>query len=213
MSSPIRRGPAIYRQIMDALKASISGGLHNAGDMLPSSTRLAADFHTTRSTVTKALLLLVQAGWIEPRQGIGYFVLPADQRRALPLEAPTGRPREVAAFWWTVPAVVSHVHDGDTVDAELDLGWHLALRTPIRVAHINAPELSTTAGQAAAVFAQQLLPPGTPVMVSSERLDKYGRTLATITLHELWQGTDGRSTADFGTAMLWSGNAVPYEGR
>lgn len=222
MDGPIRRQPAIYRRIMHDLKASIAGGLHPVGAMLPSSTRLAADYHTTRSTVTKALLLLIQDGWIEPRQGVGHFVSPVDRRGAASVTAPRthvtdarvdGADGAGAAFYWTVPGVVVRVHDGDTVLAALDLGWHLLLSVSIRLAHINAPELSTPEGQTAAAFARQLLAPGAAVMVRSERLDKYGRTLATITLPTAYQAADGRTTTDFGTAMLWTGNAVPYEGR
>lgn len=86
---------AVYRQIMHDLKASIAGGLHPVGDMLPSSNQLAADYRTTRATVTKALLLLVQAGWIEPRQGVGYFVLsvrPESPRDTTESPTPGGLP-------------------------------------------------------------------------------------------------------------------------
>jgi hypothetical protein len=57
-----------------------------------------------------------------------------------------------------------------------------------------------------------LLAPGTPIVVVSHGLDKYGRTLATIGMPTAWSAPDGRTTTDFGTAMLWSGNAVPYAG-
>lgn len=38
-------------------------------------------------------------------------------------------------------ATVRSVHDGDTFEADLDLGFHTHLRTSIRLAGINAPEL------------------------------------------------------------------------
>lgn len=104
---------------------------------------------------------------------------------------------------WTVPATVVRVIDGDTVVVTLDLGWWIYKEDHVRVAHINAPELSTDAGKAARTYADMLLQPGTAVTIVSHSLDKYGRALGTITL------PDG---SDFGTKMLSSGHAVPYEG-
>jgi endonuclease YncB( thermonuclease family) len=66
------------------------------------------------------------------------------------------------------PARVQTVHDGDTIYLDIDLGFdHLISardfdghpRLACRVYGINAPELSTEAGKAAALFAQTLLPP------------------------------------------------------
>ena len=104
---------------------------------------------------------------------------------------------------WNVPGVVVYVHDGDTVTLDLDLGWYLTYRQHVRVAHINAPELSTPEGKVSAAFVIALLPPGTLVTLNSIGLDKYGRSLGEITL------PDGR---DLGTIMLSQGLAVPYEG-
>lgn len=227
MSGPIRRGPAIYHQIMDDLKRQISDGTHPENSRLPSENELAAAYFTSRTTISKALGLLRQAGWVDSRHGQGHFVAPAGRRRTALDGTPAASATLVAVndadmdiedaahalFWWTVPAVVAYVHDGDTVTADLDLGWHLTMHASVRVAHINAPELATQAGMDAAAFARTLLPAGAPVMVTSERLDKYGRTLAVITMHTLYQAPDGRTTADFGTAMLWAGHATPYEGR
>jgi endonuclease YncB( thermonuclease family) len=108
------------------------------------------------------------------------------------------------------PARVQTVHDGDTIYLDIDLGFdHLISardfdghpRLACRVYGINAPELSTEAGKAAALFAQTLLPPGTRVSVVSHGWDKYGgRFDGTITL------ADGR---DFGRVMLDGGWAAP----
>jgi len=104
---------------------------------------------------------------------------------------------------WKVPGKIILVHDGDTVKVDLDLGWHLHYIVSVRVAHINAPELATEEGKVALAYAQTILRPDADVIITSHSLDKYGRTLASITLK------DGR---DFGTLMLESENAVPYEG-
>ena len=97
-------------------------------------------------------------------------------------------------------AVVTNVHDGDTCTTALDLGFGVTFTSNCRVFGINAPELSTDAGKSAAAYAQQLLPVGTQVMVTSHGWDKYGnRYDGAITL------PDGR---DFAGVMVDSGNAV-----
>src|SRR5690242_14730992 len=100
---------------------------------------------------------------------------------------------------WTVPATVSAVHDGDTFTAAADLGWHITLTTPVRVAGVDAPELSTDAGKAARDFVNTLLPVGTAVTVVSHSLDKYGRVLASVRL------PDGR---DLATLLIETGHGV-----
>jgi micrococcal nuclease len=100
---------------------------------------------------------------------------------------------------WTVPATVVRVIDGDTVELDLDLGWHLTLRRACRLAGINAPERATEFGPAATAFLRKLLPVGTKVIFLSTRLDKYGRPLGHIT----------RGPTDIELAMIASGHAAP----
>jgi endonuclease YncB( thermonuclease family) len=93
---------------------------------------------------------------------------------------------------WTVPAIITRVVDGDTLDAELDLGWHIAYHAKIRLAGVNCPEMSTPEGPVARAFTvnalNQLMPLGDDgplaahVTVVSHSLDKYGRVLATVLL-------------------------------
>jgi endonuclease YncB( thermonuclease family) len=100
--------------------------------------------------------------------------------------------------------VVDLVHDGDTVNIQLDVGFDLTIYTRVRIAGINAPELSTQAGKDARDFARTLLAKGDPVSVMSYGWDKYGgRIDGAVTL------ADGR---DFATLMLDAGHAKPYSG-
>jgi micrococcal nuclease len=100
--------------------------------------------------------------------------------------------------------VVDLVHDGDTVNVKLDVGFDLTVYTRVRIDGINAPELSTPEGKAARDFAQTLLAPGDRVHVLSYGWDKYGgRIDGAIAL------ADGR---DFAKAMLDAGHAKPYAG-
>jgi endonuclease YncB( thermonuclease family) len=98
---------------------------------------------------------------------------------------------------WTVPATVVRIVDGDTVELNLDLGWRITMTANCRILGINAPELSTAAGQAARSYAEGLLPPGAEVVFQSRKLDKYGRPLGDI----LYQG------GNFGTCMVIAGHA------
>ena len=104
---------------------------------------------------------------------------------------------------WTYPATVERLVDGDTLRLVLDLGLHIQRTDNVRIAHINAPELSTDAGKAALAYASTIVRIGDSVTFMSAKLDKYGRPLGVLTL------PNGQ---DYGSLMLESGNAIPYEG-
>lgn len=110
---------------------------------------------------------------------------------------------------WIVPGTVVRVVDGDTVVADLDLGWGVTYRKAIiRIANINCPETSTPQGVLAKARTEQLLPAGSPVQVLSHKRDKYGRVLATV----MWQTQDGpvRTRFDLAQLLLAEGLAVPF---
>lgn len=100
---------------------------------------------------------------------------------------------------WKVPATVVRVVDGDTVELDLDLGWHLTLRRSCRLVGINAPERATEFGPAATSYLRVLLPVGSKVTFLSTRLDKYGRPLGKIFY----------GISDIGQALIDAGHAEP----
>jgi endonuclease YncB( thermonuclease family) len=106
---------------------------------------------------------------------------------------------------WTYPrATVAYVHDGDTLAADLDLGFGLLLRQLLRLDGCNAIELSNPGGYAARNNLGALLPRGAVVPVSVVGLDKYaGRCEAQITL------PDGR---DLVTVLIMQQWAAPWNG-
>ena len=106
---------------------------------------------------------------------------------------------------WTYPrATVLYVHDGDTVAADLDLGFGLKLRQLLRLDGCNAIELSQPGGPEAHSNLVALLPVGAVVPVSVVGLDKYaGRCDAQITL------PDGRDLVTVLIAGQW---AAPWNG-
>lgn len=98
---------------------------------------------------------------------------------------------------------VDLVHDGDTIDIALDVGFDITIYARVRVFGINAPELSTDAGKAARDYARSLLPVGEQVSVISHGWDKYGGRVD----GEILFGAGD----NFATAMLDSGHAVPFK--
>lgn len=92
---------------------------------------------------------------------------------------------------WTVPGRVTRVIDGDTLVVDLDLGWGVwKIGTRVRLQGINCPELDTEAGRAAQAFmrlmllGEELRTRPLPVTVVSKSLDKYGRVLGVVWLHD-----------------------------
>ncbi|HYV46963.1 MAG TPA: thermonuclease family protein [Myxococcaceae bacterium] len=98
---------------------------------------------------------------------------------------------------------VDSVHDGDTINIVLDVGFDLAIHTRVRVFGINAPELSTPAGKAARDFAKTVLTPGKPVKVLSKGWDKFGGRIDGVITY------DGK---DFAQTMLDTGHAKQWDG-
>lgn len=127
------------------------------------------------------------------------------------------------AMWWA--AVVTKVHDGDTVTLDidlnryvksrksaLDLGFHLhvvhnhlRLHNATRLYGINAPELNTPEGKTARAALAAQLPLGKPVTVTTwlNKADKYGRVLGAVWL------SDDMSANQW---MLDHGHASSYYG-
>ncbi|HLF15638.1 MAG TPA: thermonuclease family protein [Bacteroidota bacterium] len=77
---------------------------------------------------------------------------------------------------YTYDARVVSVHDGDTVTLDVDLGFKVFARLPIRLIGINAPEMNTEAGKTSRSKLIELIPDGSRVSLVSEkdRADKYG---------------------------------------
>jgi len=81
---------------------------------------------------------------------------------------------------------VTKVHDGDTATVVIDVGFHLSFRTTVRLAGINAPELSTGAkgAKSKAKLADWILEKtGVTVQTTlNHEFEKYGRVLGTFFL-------------------------------
>lgn len=94
---------------------------------------------------------------------------------------------------YTYPATVTAVHDGDTITADIDLGFDVVLRDQkIRLYGINSPELKIRVagkevpnkpGLESKTNLEKLIGPlPAKVVIESyrDRKEKYGRYLATV---------------------------------
>lgn len=98
-------------------------------------------------------------------------------------------------------ATVVDVIDGDTLRLMVDMGddvWH---RRVIRMSRINAPEMNTDRGRAAAGYLAALIQ-GKAVVIKTYKSghEKYGRLLA-----EVWSRDTGANLNDL---MIQMGHAV-----
>ena len=86
---------------------------------------------------------------------------------------------------YTYRATVHRVIDGDTVDVDIDVGFHMTSRQRVRLARIDTPELNSKDAliRAQAVLAKARiteLVSGQPVVISTKKSDSFGRYLGEI---------------------------------
>lgn len=78
-------------------------------------------------------------------------------------------------------AKVIRVIDGDTVDVEVDLGFHIKTTMKIRLAGINAPEINTVEGKKTKSELLSLIEDQTVTLLTiRDKQEKYGRYLGVI---------------------------------
>lgn len=109
-------------------------------------------------------------------------------------------------------ARIVKVIDADTIDIDVDLGFHLTRRERVRVANIDAWELRGSereAGLKAKKYVELALPVGFPVLVKTQKWSgKYGRYIAEIWFESLELG----ALVDLGAQLIKEGHAEPYKG-
>lgn len=110
---------------------------------------------------------------------------------------------------YTYNAIITKVVDGDTVDANIDLGFYVQAQVRLRLAGINAQEtndpdpVKRESGMKAKQYLSSLLT-NKKVTLTTYKTDKYGRWLADIFL--------GVSNTSMSNVLINEGFAVPYEG-
>lgn len=99
-------------------------------------------------------------------------------------------------------ARVLRVIDGDTLDVEVDVGFRLTTRLPLRLARINAPERAEGKRATEALATHLGTLPRDVVVETAQPRDKYGRYLAEVYLPD-----DDANVSDW---MVSQGYAAPY---
>ena len=88
----------VTRGIIAALKGQIHIGNYQAGDRLPSTRALAAEWGVSRTTVTAAFSQLIAEGYLETRQGARAVVARGLAPETRPMPTVTDAPKHVSAF-------------------------------------------------------------------------------------------------------------------
>ena len=102
---------------------------------------------------------------------------------------------------FTYTAVVSNVVDGDTIDADLDLGFHMLCRQRIRLLGIDAAEKGQRGAKEATAFLRQFI--GKPLWVKTQKSDSFGRYLGVLFCAFTGMNINQRMI-EMGLARLWS---------
>ena len=114
---------------------------------------------------------------------------------------------------YTYKIDVLRVIDGDTIDANIDLGFDVSVKKRIRFAGINTPESRTrdleekARGLAAKARVHELLDGAEDVQLSSHVVGKFGRCLGELNLY-----TEGVTMVNLNNKLIEEGHAVEYNG-
>lgn len=98
---------------------------------------------------------------------------------------------------------VIKVHDGDTFNAKINLGFNISIETNVRLSGINAPELSTGKKGKASTDRLKLLIEGKDVVLMTNpkrEREKYGRILGYVMI----------GTTNINDLMVSEGLAVKF---
>ena len=109
------------------------------------------------------------------------------------------------------------VIDGDTIDAEIDLGFDIKVKKRIRFMGINAPESRTkdleekARGLAAKDRVKALLDGCENIQLKSHGVGKFGRCLGEIML-DMIDGQEKLTLVSLNELLIKEGHAVEYHG-
>ena len=118
---------------------------------------------------------------------------------------------------YTYKAKLLRVVDGDTCDAQIDLGFDVSVKKRIRFAGINAPESRTrdlkekALGLAAKDRVKAILAENPSFTLESTELGKYGRVLGKIHINII-DGSESLTQICLNDQLIKEGQAVAYHG-
>ena len=109
------------------------------------------------------------------------------------------------------------VVDGDTIDADIDLGFDIKVKKRVRFMGINAPESRTrdleekAKGLAAKDRVKQLLDGCDNITLKSHGIGKFGRCLGEIMLDRI-DGQEKITLVSLNELLINEGHATEYHG-
>ena len=112
---------------------------------------------------------------------------------------------------------VVKVVDGDTIDAEIDLGFDIKVKKRVRFLGMNAPESRTrdleekARGLAAKDRVKALLEGCKNIQLKSHSIGKFGRCLGEIFLDTI-DGQEKLTLVSLNELLIREGHAVEYHG-
>ena len=107
--------------------------------------------------------------------------------------------------------------DGDTIDAEIDLGFDIKVKKRVRFMGINAPETRTrdleekAKGLAAKDRVKQLLDGCKNITLKSHGIGKFGRCLGELHLDTI-DGQEKLTLVSLNELLINEGHATKYDG-
>lgn len=93
--------------------------------------------------------------------------------------------------------------DGDTVELDADLGFHIRYRDHFRLLGVDTAERGKPLAAEGKALSISLAPAGSTVHIKTTKGDKYGRWLTTVTT---------AAGEDVSTELISAGLAKPYWG-
>lgn len=105
-------------------------------------------------------------------------------------------------------ARVRRVVDGDTIDVDIDLGFHATVSHRLRLAGVDTPELRNKTTKVEALAAKQYVEDWVeseddwPLIIRTEKTGKWNRWIA-----QIWRTGD---PVDLSTALINEGLGVEY---
>jgi len=118
---------------------------------------------------------------------------------------------------YTYKIKLERVVDGDTVDADIDLGFDVSVKKRIRLQGINAPESRTrdleekARGLAAKDRLKAILEGAKEIQLCSHGVGKYGRCLGELHVNTL-DGKECLTLENVNELLIKEGHAVAYDG-
>ena len=118
---------------------------------------------------------------------------------------------------YTYNIKLDRVVDGDTIDANIDLGFDIWVKKRVRFLGVNTPETRTkdleekAKGLAAKDRVRQLLEGSNKIQLNSHGVGKYGRVLGELHI-DVVDGQEKITLESVNKLLIKEGHAVEYHG-